>query len=200
MGLRNVVHRRNHKERSQPSNRSKLGLLEKHKDYILRARDHHSKQDRLKLLRSKAASRNKDEFYFSMINSQTRNGIHITSRGNAAMENDVVQLLKTQDSGYLRTQINKEKRAIEILKNRIMPCVPEMRVDWIEEKEHRKLSLVNAGLISIGDKKGEGNRKQKRKEKERWEISEVKGEKVGSLGKKTVWVAGDDQGEWWCAL
>jgi U3 small nucleolar RNA-associated protein 11 len=69
--LRNSLHRRNHKERSQLSHRSKLGLLEKHKDYVLRARDYHSKQDRITRLRQKAADRNKDEFYFGMVNQRT---------------------------------------------------------------------------------------------------------------------------------
>ena len=48
--LRNSLHRRNHKERSQLSHRQRVGILEKHKDYVLRARDYHSKQDRIKRL------------------------------------------------------------------------------------------------------------------------------------------------------
>lgn len=70
--LRNSLHRRNHKERSQLSNRSKFGLLEKHKDYVKRARDYHSKQDRINRLKEKAAGRNKDEFYFAMNRQKTK--------------------------------------------------------------------------------------------------------------------------------
>jgi U3 small nucleolar RNA-associated protein 11 len=70
--LRNAVQRRNHKERGQPHYRQKYGLLEKHKDYALRSKDYHSKQERLKALREKAYFRNPDEFYFKMINSKTK--------------------------------------------------------------------------------------------------------------------------------
>ena len=69
--LRNSLHRRNHKERSQLAHRAKFGILEKHKDYVLRARDYHSKRERIKTLRRKAADRNKDEFYFGMVNQRT---------------------------------------------------------------------------------------------------------------------------------
>ena len=69
--LRNSLHRKNHKERSQLAHRSRLGILEKHKDYVLRARDYHSKQDRIQRLRQKAADRNKDEFYFAMTRQKT---------------------------------------------------------------------------------------------------------------------------------
>ena len=69
--LRNSLHRRNHKERSQLSHRQRFGILEKHKDYVLRARDYHSKQDRIKRLRQKATDRNKDEFYFGMNRERT---------------------------------------------------------------------------------------------------------------------------------
>ena len=64
--------RRNHKERSQPANRARLGLLEKHKDYVHRARDYKSKKDRIRKLREKAAFRNKDEFYWGMIKGKTK--------------------------------------------------------------------------------------------------------------------------------
>lgn len=70
--LRNSLHRRNHKERSQLVHRTKLGILEKHKDYVKRAQDYHSKQNRLHRLKQKAAERNKDEFYFSMIRERTK--------------------------------------------------------------------------------------------------------------------------------
>ena len=73
--MRNAIRRRNHKERSQPLNRQKLGFLEKHKDYVKRARDYHSKQDRLKKLREKAELRNKDEFYFGMVGKKTQVGV-----------------------------------------------------------------------------------------------------------------------------
>lgn len=70
--FRNAVNRRNHKERGQLAGRQRLGLLEKKKDYLLRAKDYHSKQKRLKVLREKALFRNPDEFYFKMINSRTK--------------------------------------------------------------------------------------------------------------------------------
>jgi hypothetical protein len=47
-------------------------VLEKHKDYVLRAKDYHSKQERLKAFREKAYFKNPDEFYFKMINSKTK--------------------------------------------------------------------------------------------------------------------------------
>lgn len=101
--LRNSIHRRNHKERSQLAHRQRLGILEKHKDYVKRARDYHSKQDRLNRLRQKAQDRNNDEFYFSMKKEQTRGGVHIKSRGTTSLPTDIVKLLKTQDENYVRT-------------------------------------------------------------------------------------------------
>jgi U3 small nucleolar RNA-associated protein 11 len=123
--LRNSLHRRNHKERSQLANREKLGSLEKHKDYVLRARDYHSKQQRLQQLRERAASRNKDEFYFGMNKERTmvrsaasllyhgmlylvQGGVHVQTRGNKALPVDIVKALKTQDENYLRTKRSRD--------------------------------------------------------------------------------------------
>jgi len=74
--LRNSLHRRNHKERGQLAHRRKLGHLEKKKDYILRAKDYHTKQNRIKRLKVKAADKNQDEFYFGMVNERTKVSAH----------------------------------------------------------------------------------------------------------------------------
>ncbi|KAF7436576.1 hypothetical protein PC9H_003409 [Pleurotus ostreatus] len=121
--LRNSIHRRNHKERSQLAHRSKLGFLEKHKDYVKRARDYHSKQDRLTRLRQKASERNKDEFYFSMNKEKTRGGVHIKERGNVALPTDMVKVLKTQDENYVRTARAAGLKKIDKIKGQLTAMV-----------------------------------------------------------------------------
>ncbi|KXT08266.1 hypothetical protein AC579_7572 [Pseudocercospora musae] len=121
--LRNAIQRRNHRERDQPEERKKWGLLEKRKDYKLRAADHKSKQAKIKALSQKASERNEDEFYFGMVNAQSRGGVKVAKRGaeNAggtagSLDVDAVKLMKTQDLGYLRTQLQRvrnEKRRLE---------------------------------------------------------------------------------------
>lgn len=104
------MHRRNHKERAQPLARAKLGLLEKKKDYVLRARDYKSKKERLKRLREKAAFRNKDEFYWGMIKAKTQGGVHVQERSSSnTLGVDEVKLLKSQDAGYVRLAIAKDE-------------------------------------------------------------------------------------------
>ncbi|PWY96849.1 Utp11-domain-containing protein [Testicularia cyperi] len=179
--LRNAVQRRNHKERSQPVARSKLGFLEKHKDYVLRAKDHHAKRDKLKRLAEKAAMRNKDEFYFGMINSKTKSGVHVQERGTEVLDNDVVALLKTQDIGYVRAQIQAERKRVNALVARIAPSVPSLRAEWLDERENRRPTLQKAGLIADSTEKK--NRSGKHAQKQ---------STIGAQGKKTVWLEDAD--------
>ena len=69
--LRSSSHRRNHKERFRLSHRQRFGILEKQKGYVLRARDYHPKQDRIKRLQQKAADSNKDVLYSGMNRERT---------------------------------------------------------------------------------------------------------------------------------
>jgi len=66
------VETRAHQERSQPKARSKFGLLEKAQDYKKRAAAHHRKDKRIQSMKLKAEFKNPDEFYFGMVNAQTK--------------------------------------------------------------------------------------------------------------------------------
>jgi U3 small nucleolar RNA-associated protein 11 len=121
MVLRHDIAKKQHRERAQPLERRKWGLLEKKKDYKLRAQDFHRKEAHLKLLRKKATERNPDEFYHSMTSNRTdRRGILVVDRGNQVLTNDQAKLLKTQDSGYIRTLTNSERRKIDKLESEVM--------------------------------------------------------------------------------
>jgi len=119
--MRNAVQRRNHKERAQPTEREKWGLLEKRKDYKLRAADHKQKKQKLKLLSEKARDRNPDEFSFKMLSSKVdKQGKKVADRGNAVLSPDVVKLLKTQDAGYIRTMLQVVRKEREELEQKLV--------------------------------------------------------------------------------
>jgi len=113
-GFVHDVQKKQHRERAQPQRRKRLGLLEKKKDYRLRAADFHKKQAQLKILKSKAKSYNEDEYYHAMTRKQTDSrGILISDRDQETLTNDEVLLLKTQDTGYLTTIAQREAKKIE---------------------------------------------------------------------------------------
>lgn len=48
-----------------------------------------------------------------MLSSRSKGGRKFSDRGNPILSQDAVKLLKTQDSGYLRTMLSKTRRAVE---------------------------------------------------------------------------------------
>lgn len=118
---RHDIAKKQHRERAQPLERRKWGLLEKKRDYKLRAQDFHRKEAQLKILRKKASERNVDEYSHGMVRKKTdKNGILITERGNEVLSNDAALLLKTQDSNYVKTLNNNEKRQIEKVEKQLL--------------------------------------------------------------------------------
>ncbi|GLB01100.1 hypothetical protein AtubIFM57143_010478 [Aspergillus tubingensis] len=123
--MRNAVQRRNHRERGQLEGREKWGILEKHKDYSLRAKDYNTKKEKIKRLQEKVRDRNPDEFAFGMMSSSSaRQGRHgaAGNRDSAAargLSHDAIKLLKTQDAGYLRTVGERIRRQMEKLEEEV---------------------------------------------------------------------------------
>ncbi|XP_060639982.2 probable U3 small nucleolar RNA-associated protein 11 [Anolis sagrei] len=110
---------REHRERSQLSSRKQLGLLEKKKDYKLRAEDYHKKQNALRALRRKAQERNPDEFYHRMTRVQLQDGVHLEKPQEEECSLEQQKLIKTQDLKYIEMKRVAEVKKIERLKSEL---------------------------------------------------------------------------------
>lgn len=145
------IAKKQHRERHQPSDRKKWGLLEKKKDYRLRAQDYHKKQAHLALLRAKANQANEDEFDYGMIRNKSKDGVLIKRRETSqALSNDAVKLLKTQDEGYIHTLENQQRRKLERAKeNIILPSQGRRTVFVDDERQMRKWSNKDSSIDNV---------------------------------------------------
>lgn len=113
-----VFHSKAHRERAQPANRARFGLLEKKKDYVLRARDFQSKKKRLQAMKVKAAYKNPDEFYFGMVKSRVdkATGKVRQEAEHEKLAGDVVKLMKSQDLKHIEEMIRVNEAKLETFK------------------------------------------------------------------------------------
>jgi len=147
--MRNAVQRRNHRERGQPEERKRWGLLEKHKDYSARAKDFGVKKTKLKALKQKVLDKNPDEFYFGMMSRKgpSTTGKHRTGtvdgdRGNQVLSQNAVRLFKTQDLGYVRTMRNKAVKEVEELGRRAVGIKADgKKIVFIDNEEEQQRIL-----------------------------------------------------------
>ncbi|MES1907723.1 MAG: hypothetical protein MHM6MM_000785 [Cercozoa sp. M6MM] len=127
-GWKKVGFRRMHRERHQPRARKKLGLLEKKKDYKLRAQAYNKKKDTLRKLRQKAALRNPDEFYHKMLNAKLKDGVDFMSTKNGSHTTQQIKEMTEVDVTYLRMLNTAELRRVQKLQTSLLAMpVQELR-------------------------------------------------------------------------
>lgn len=148
--LRHLIKSREYQERGQLHERRHLGLLEKKKDYKLRAVDYHKKEDRIKKLKEKAQMRNPDEFYMKMNSTQTEGGIHLIKKGGKKRSFEELTKIKEQDLGYLKlkgqmekTQKEKLQASLHMLDEQVQKKVKRKHIVFTDtEEEARNFDTV----------------------------------------------------------
>ncbi|KAI6172458.1 hypothetical protein M3Y98_00975400 [Aphelenchoides besseyi] len=135
---------REHRERVQPSDRKRLGLLEKKKDWIQRTRAHQKKKNKLRKLRRNALERNRDEFDYHMVRSQVGfDGVHREAEPLDEEETHVQRVFNdVRDITYVRHKLSTERKKIEKMKATLhLTDMPKMNthtifVDDVEEAKN----------------------------------------------------------------
>jgi len=135
--LKHVLKTRTYRERSQPAARKRLGLLEKHKDYKLRARDYHRKQNALNVLREKAAFKNPDEFYFGMVHTKIKDGVHQKKGGSQPTEEELIAFNR-EDAGYVGSKLAAEAKKVARLQASLHG------LDQLQKPQNKRIIFVDS--------------------------------------------------------
>ncbi|KAI6197548.1 hypothetical protein M3Y94_01237300 [Aphelenchoides besseyi] len=146
---------REHRERVQPSDRKRFGLLEKKKDWIQRTRAHQKKKNKLRKLRRNALERNRDEFDYHMVRSQVGfDGVHREAEPLDEEETHVQRVFNDiRDITYVRHKLSTERKKIEKMRSTLhLTDMPKMNTHtiFVDDEEEGKLRwLFDSFVVEV---------------------------------------------------
>lgn len=114
------TNQKTHRERHQPEARKHLGILEKKKDYKLRAKHYNETRESLKFFKRVALDKNPNEFYHHMVNSKLKGGVHKEkAKADEELTEDQVKLMRLQDSRYIDMKHQIEQRKVQRMQSNL---------------------------------------------------------------------------------
>ncbi|EAS01071.1 UTP11 protein (macronuclear) [Tetrahymena thermophila SB210] len=146
--FKNLKIGRKHRERGQLKNREHLGILEKKKDYIQRAKHYHKINDQLNNLKLKARLKNENEFYHKMTKAKIVDGKHVEfeEEEDDFDPKEYRRLLKNQNINLIKIQKHKDMKQIEKLKSQLHDLdAPRQNTNIIfvdDKEEYENFDLV----------------------------------------------------------
>lgn len=111
--LKRYLKHREKKERGQLQSRKHLGMLEKNKDYKLRAADYRNKRDQIRKLQEKALQRNPDEFSHRMEQHVVNSDGNVIGLQQKQRQRKHMMIHKEKDHLYLQSKINKTRKQLD---------------------------------------------------------------------------------------
>jgi U3 small nucleolar RNA-associated protein 11 len=155
MGFLNIGKLRSaYKERVTPASRKKFGHLERHKDYVERAKDFHHKEDTLKKLRLAAATKNPDEFNRDMLKAQLKNGVHFNANTQGKKTTKVKVRENTEDLTHLMYARTHQAKVVEKLRDSLSLTVAKEqgndlkpKITVFTESPEERLQVLSEKLI-----------------------------------------------------
>lgn len=114
------TNQKTHRERHQPESRKHLGILEKKKDYKVRAKHYNEQRESIKFFKRVALDKNPNEFYHHMVNSKLKNGVHHEkAKPDEELTEDQLKLMRIQDTRYIDMKHQIEKRKVHRMQSHL---------------------------------------------------------------------------------
>lgn len=138
------TNQKTHRERHQPESRKHLGVLEKKKDYKLRAKHYNETRESLKFFKRVALDKNPNEFYHHMINSKIKDGVHNEkAKADEELTEDQLKLMRQQDTRYVNMKHQIEQKKIQRLQANLHMIdaaneVPNQHKFFVDNEEELK--------------------------------------------------------------
>jgi U3 small nucleolar RNA-associated protein 11 len=104
--------------------------MERHKDYVLRAKDFHKKENQVRKLRMAASMRNPDEYDRSMAHARVRDGVHVSApvvKASGKHKRAIARKENGEDLVHLQMARAHQLKVVERARASAALCVDQAR-------------------------------------------------------------------------